>query len=136
VYHFFILAAKMWTPIKLETHNLQEIPDKATYSNINRRCSRAPAHYFDFSSVNRKRKFSYQIKKRLKGLPKQLKICFKSNLCKIPRLIVATASITYCLYQILMIAMMYLQYKTKVSVYVSEPELIHMPGITVCTNTR
>jgi hypothetical protein len=58
------------------------------------------------------------------------------NWMKILRFFVATASAGYCFYQIITLLIMYLEYKTKVSISVSEPETIHMPGITVCTNTR
>jgi hypothetical protein len=125
----------MWTPVNLETYNVQQIDEKAIYV-INRRSSRAPAHYFDFYSLRKKNSLRERIKRRLNRWPEDLTVYLKSNLLKVPRLIVATASVTYCLYQILMIMMMYSQYKTKVSVYVSEPETLHMPGITVCTNTR
>jgi hypothetical protein len=60
----------------------------------------------------------------------------KMNWLKIMRLLVATSIIFYCCYHALTITMMYLDYKTKVTVSVSEPEIVHMPGITICTNTR
>ncbi len=125
----------MWTPVNLEIYNAEQIHEKAIYI-LNRRCSRAPARYFDFYSLRKKNSLRERIKRRLNRWPNDLTVYLKSNSLKIARLIVATASVTYCLYQILMILMMYSQYKTKVSVYVSEPETLHMPGITVCTNTR
>ncbi len=125
----------MWTPVNLQIYNVQQTHEKPIYVH-NRRSSRAPAHYFDFYSIRIKNSLRERIKRKLNRWPKDLTIYLKSNSLEFARLIVATASVAYCLYQILMILMMYLQFKTKVSVYVSEPETLHMPGITVCTNTR
>jgi hypothetical protein len=83
---------------------------------------------------------SKKVNNNLNGYLEELKLFVtdyaKVNWLKIMRLLVATSITFYCCYHALTITMMYLDYKTKVTVSVSEPEIIHMPGITICTNTR